>query len=208
MRIRKTVAALAAIPALVLGAGIATAGAAIADNSPPPAMNISFLSGAQSYAHWNPAQQSVSNHVGLTTGGPVGGPIASCGSPGDRTTLGDYAYGCGYTKVVLHHFPATLPTQEPTFTTDFYDSGTPRWYILFSSGDYMFGYPDRSAPNGFSWEAHVSGVVTYGTWAAESALMANSGTVTVVRIVCDASAPTPYDATISAIQYDGVYPQP
>jgi hypothetical protein len=208
MRIRTRLAVLAVIPALALGTGIAAAGAAMADNSPPPAMNISFLSGAQSSAHWNPAQQSVSTHVGLTTGGPVGGPIASCGSPGDRTTLGDYIYGCGYTKIVLNHFLAALPTQEPTFSTTFYQSGTPRWYILFSSGDYMFGYPDGTAPNGFSWEAHVGGTVTYGNWTTLSALMANSGTVTVVRIVCDASAPTPYDATISAIQYDGVYPQP
>lgn len=217
MRIRTRLAALAAIPALMLAAGVITAGAAAADNAPPPAMNLSFLSGASSYAHWNPVQQSVANHVGLTTGGPVGGPIASCGTPGDRTTLGDYAYGCGYTKIVLHHFLAALPTQEPTFTTDFYQSGTPRWYILTSSGDYMFGYPDGTAPNGFSWEAHTGvtpdnpgGTVSYGSWTAMSGLLAadNYGSVTIVRIVCDASAPTPYDATISAIQYDGQYPQP
>ena len=38
-------------------------------------------------------------------------------------------------------WPEKAPAQEPSFSTDHYAIGTPRWVISFSNGCYLLVYP-------------------------------------------------------------------
>lgn len=103
--------------------------------------------------------------------------------------------------VELSNVPAKLPADAPTFSTDNYAAGSPRWYIQFTSGDYLFGYPSN-APAGVSgmWSevtsAHPN---SYVPW---SQVVTDYGTqqVSSVEIVMDMDQPSTTD-TISCIDY-------
>jgi hypothetical protein len=104
-----------------------------------------------------------------------------------------------FAVVKLHNFSSKLPKNAPSFDASFSQSGTPRWYIKFANGDYLFGYPDIGA-----WETHPT--YSYGTYAQERAtLRAQSGgtlpKVTKVDIVADGSSAPPYTTIVSNVVY-------
>ncbi len=109
-----------------------------------------------------------------------------------------------FAVVKLHNFASKLPKAAPTFDASFFQSGTPRWYIKFANGDWLFGYPTTGA-----WETHPT--YSYGTYEQErAALKAQSGGklphVTKIEIVADgSSAPAdfPYKTIVSHVVYAG-----
>lgn len=96
--------------------------------------------------------------------------------------------------------PAALPTTEPTFVTDNYNAGSPRWYILFSNGQYVFGYPSNAGLGADSWQVGNSG--SYVSWAQVVSEF-GSAHVAGVSIVMDTDQTNTTD-TISNVQYNGV----
>lgn len=108
-------------------------------------------------------------------------------------------------EAMLHNFPTTIPNQAPSFQATYFSSGTPRWYIKFANGDYMFGYPYDHA-----WDAHTTtGGFAYGTYKAMVAyLTTQSGgtlpSVKKVQIIADGSAQQfPYTTFLSEVRYAG-----
>lgn len=178
MRFRTRLAALAAIPALALSAGLAAATAASASTT-----NISFSSSARNSAHWN------AGHTAL---------VFDMNSASAPTGQGGY----GYAVANLHGMPGTLPSQEPTFSTTGYAAGTPRMDIFFSDGSYLFVYPNGTYQGNGPGEV---GQINYTSdWNRAVAAAADEGlTVTQVFMVADASQPVPYVATVTALQYAG-----
>ena len=132
------------------------------------------------------------------------GGTAAWGSNGDSILLGmpaspDANAGSG---VQLVSPAATLPSTEPVFTTDNYNAGSPRWYIQFASGAYVFGYPTNAALGSNNWDEMGPGArAGYVNWS--TVLADYSGTsVTGVNIVMDGDQTAVTD-TISYIQYGG-----
>jgi hypothetical protein len=65
-----------------------------------------------------------------------------------------------FAQFTLHNFEGIaigdLPA-EPTFTTDTFSGGSPRYEIDLDNGDYLFGYPSN-APFGRSWDVNCGHV--------------------------------------------------
>lgn len=216
-----------AVPLIgVFVASGALAGTATANpnnsGSAPSAANLSYLSGPQSQAHWLGSIQAGSE---LDVGYALAGPY-NAGAP----------YGGGYAKIVLHHFPATLPSVEPSFEFSGANlAGELRWYIEFTGGAcqitaaqqdatplspaylnppcYAFGYPSPTGTDvvggvPFTWEAHYLGNVTYTNWDGVMMTFGNQP-VNDVRVVADNSgANAPFSDVVTNVQYAGVFPTP
>jgi hypothetical protein len=184
MAMRKFVIVAASVLA-VLGlpaAGIALAspasGLGTAKHHPP--MNISFRSGPDSSAHWTPRQQAVLLSVGADSG--------------------------SFADIIVHHFPAAAPSQEPSFTV--VGPGSPVLVIGFASG----GFVEETAGGGSgAWTAFDStGTPIVSGTDYQSALTAEQvngslPAVTRVRII-DSQTPggSAFTDTITAFQYNGV----
>ena len=103
---------------------------------------------------------------------------------------------------------ATLPDSAPTFATDNYAAGSPRWYIQLHNGNYLFGYPTNSGLGSSNWSENAgSGPSvpqnsnTYVDWA--TVLKDFPGAqVDSIQIVMDQDQPNTTD-TITSISYGG-----
>lgn len=175
-----------AIVAALLGVG-GLSGLAAAPVLAAPSLSVSFFTQGGATAMWT------SGHTGIQLFVP---------NPSS------------YAIVVFHHFSSAPAPEAPSFTTDTYASGSPRWYIQFAavspapSGGYLFGYPAQY-PN---WEvvncATGDGVyASYGLALAalETGCSDPSPTVTGVYIVADSSQGTPATDTLTSVQYGGTY---
>ncbi len=153
-------AALAfAAPAVALLAVASSAAAA----GPDAAQNLSFSASSDgASAHWSAGKGSP---IDLTLG----------------TTQGSYAV------ITLHHLPAFAVDglAEPTFSTDNYTAGSPRYYITLSNGETLWGYPPNAHLNGSDFGWAINNGNTYESWneiqAAES-----GATVTGAYVIADA----------------------
>jgi hypothetical protein len=148
-----------AAPAVALLA-IASSATAATSNA---AQNLSFSASSDgASAHWSAGKGSP---IDLTLG----------------TTLGSYAV------IMLHHLAATpvssLP--EPTFSTDHYNAGSPRYYITLSNGDTLWGYPPNAGLNGSDFAWAINNGNTYESWK-EIQAAEGSATVTGAYVIADA----------------------
>jgi hypothetical protein len=122
-----------------------------------------------------------------------------------------------FAEVKLVNPPAVAPVTAPTFTTDNYAAGSPRWVLEFSSGCDLFGYPTGNStfPTGDLNTWSVNGatgcghtLAPYTTYALALAA-AGSTHVTSAYIVADGDQAPGTTDTISDIMYggEGVSPQ-
>ncbi|MHB1941395.1 MAG: hypothetical protein ACYCS9_11335 [Candidatus Dormibacteria bacterium] len=113
-----------------------------------------------------------------------------------------------YAIIVFHHFSPTASMTAPSFTTDTYGSGSPRWYIQFAGGGYLFGFPSQYPYWNVEGCSDVSGGYPFSYTTALTALQNSTsncgGNVTGVYIVADSSQPTPAVDTLTNIQYGGI----
>lgn len=156
--------------------------------STTPTVSVSFAhSGPGSAAGWGTGDTSIVLTV-----------------PSSASDAGAYAVA------ILNNVGTSLPAAAPSFVTNFYDSGTPRWYIqLGTSGTnpYLFGYPSQY---GNQWEVAGctgTGNGTYSTYGLAVAAIAGCSNyvsnVTSVNIVADTSATNAYTANLTDVQYNG-----
>jgi len=113
-----------------------------------------------------------------------------------------------YAQFTLHNFEGIaigdLPA-EPTFTTDTFSGGAPRYEIDLDNGDYLFGYPSN-APYGRSWDVNCGHVgctaMAQVPWADVTAA---EGTAKVTDVLVEADWPPGVSATytISDFSFDG-----
>ncbi len=160
--------------AVSLAAAFTFAGSAIA----APAQNLSFAaSNDGASASW--------------THGP-GSPIQLTMG----TTAGSYA------MVTLHHVSsgAVSSLTAPSFVTDNYAAGSPRYYLTLSDGHSLWGYPVNLSGETLSWA--IDNANSYSTWS-QVQLAEGAATVTGAYVIADADqAPGTVD-TIDDLTFGG-----
>jgi hypothetical protein len=144
------------------------------------------------------------SHSGTGSAAVWAGPDAVKLTPG--STGGTYA------QLTVTNPPSQAPVTEPSFTTDNYNAGSPRWVITFSNSCYIFVYPTGSgqfAPVAQNAEVEpgTGGCSTspeYVSWAtAVQAAEVGGATVTGVQIVADGDQTAGTTDTVSDILYNG-----
>jgi hypothetical protein len=96
---------------------------------------------------------------------------------------------------------------EPTFTTDTFSGGAPRYEIDLDNGDYLFGYPSN-APYGRSWDLNCGSIsctpMAQVPWAD---VKAAESTATMTDVLVEADWPPGVNATysISDFSFDGYH---
>jgi hypothetical protein len=100
--------------------------------------------------------------------------------------------------------PAAVPTSEPTFTTNYYNAGSPRWVIELNNGKSLVGYPAKSGLNGtaMAWGAGNGAPYTNYQTAYTNA-GASSTTVKDAFIIADGDQTEATTDTLTSITYDG-----
>jgi hypothetical protein len=86
--------------------------------------------------------------------------------------------GATFAEITINRVEGTaLSTlSEPSFTTDNYNAGSPRYYITLSNNHSLWGYPANSGLNGSDMAWSIDNVGTYESW---SAVQSAEGDVTV-----------------------------
>lgn len=97
-----------------------------------------------------------------------------------------------------------VPSSQPTFTTDHYAAGSPRWVIDLANGKSLVGYPAASGLNGTdeAWAAGNSGTYT-SYMAAYAAAGAGATTVKDAFIVADGDQAAGTTDAVTGIAYNG-----
>ena len=117
-----------------------------------------------------------------------------------------------FAEATVASVPTAAPTTAPTFATDNYSSGSPRWFINFSGGDGLRGYPSNAGLGADNWQVtspatgdcHVaSSFVTY-TAALASIPSGCAGNVTAAGIIADGGQASGTTDTITNINYAGM----
>lgn len=117
-----------------------------------------------------------------------------------------------FAQASIDSVPTAAPTTAPTFATDNYSSGSPRWIISFSGGDGLIGYPSNAGLGTSNWQVtspatgdcHVgSSFVTY-TAALASIPSGCGGNVTSAVIKADGGQASGTTDTITNINYAGM----
>jgi ricin-type beta-trefoil lectin protein/putative Ig domain-containing protein len=174
----------AGIPLVAVSGLLALAGTAGAATSLSVTLSAS---GTGASAVWNSA----------------GDPVLTVGSPSATT----------YAQIQLNSPSATAPADAPTFTTNNYNSGSPRWDIQFADGDYLFGYPANAGLASNNWEVvpastgachTVTDSSAYTTYTNALAFIQNAGcggNVTGAKIIADGDQAPGTSDTITDISY-------
>jgi hypothetical protein len=132
---------------------------------------------------------------------------ASAGWSGDPGSAIDLTLGSDipntFAEITLHNFEglALSDLAEPTFTTDNYAAGSPRYYVTLSNGDSLWGYPPNSGLNGSDFAWAINNANSYESWSdAQSA--EPGATVTGVYVIADGDQPSTTDV-ITDLTFDG-----
>jgi hypothetical protein len=126
------------------------------------------------------------------------------GSPIDLTTGADIPNT--FAQVTLHNFEGIalidlVGAGGPTFTTDNYAAGSPRYVIDLDNGDSLWGYPPNSTLNGSDFAWAINNGNTYEPWS--DALSAEPGAkVADVVVVADGDQQSTTDV-ITDLTFDG-----
>jgi hypothetical protein len=91
---------------------------------------------------------------------------------------------------------------EPTFTTDNYAAGSPRYYITLDNGHSLWGYPPNSGLNGTDFGWAIDNGNTYQSWT--DVRSAESGAkVTGASVIADGDQAAGVTDKIGNLQFNG-----
>jgi hypothetical protein len=146
-----------------------------------PAVAVLVLAGGASAASTNVAQNL---HFGASSDGASAHWSEGVGSPIDLsigTTPGSWAV------ITLQHLSAIAVSalSEPTFSTDNYNAGSPRYYLTLSDGNSLWGYPSNAGLNGSDFAWAINNGNSYLPWSTVQTDEANA-TVTAAWVIMDA----------------------
>ena len=145
--------------------------AASASATPPPKLSFASSSDGAS-AGWSRGHNSP---IELTLG----------------STSGSFA------EITLDRVAGTAVSSlsGPSFATDNYAAGSPRFYITLSDGKSLWGYPSNAGLNGSDMAWAIDNGNTYMSWADVQAAE-GSATVTGAYVIADADQT---DGTVDSI---------
>ena len=108
-----------------------------------------------------------------------------------------------YALVELKHHAGTAVSglSEPTFSTDNYNAGSPRYYITLSNGDSLWGYPPNTQLNSSDFEWAINNGNSYQSWGSVQAAEPGAN-VTGVEVIADGDQMNTTD-TITSLTFDG-----
>jgi Ricin-type beta-trefoil lectin domain/Putative Ig domain len=134
-----------------------------------------------------------------------GNPVLTVGS-----STGSFA------EMAVDNPPAAAPASAPTFASDHYAGGSPRWFIMFAS-DAVFGYPPQATSSGTAvWSVitpasgtcHDPTAPMDTSYTAALAFVQSAGTcggnVTRAGIIADTGQSAGTTDTITNISYNGM----
>lgn len=109
-------------------------------------------------------------------------------------TLG--SSGGSFAEITLHHVGGVVSElTAPSFSTDNYSAGSPRYFITLSDGHSLWGYPGASGLNAGDMAWAIDNGNTYLSWDQVQASAESDATVTGAFVVADADqAPGTVDA--------------
>jgi hypothetical protein len=144
--------------------------------------------------------------IGVTLSASSDGASATCSSHVDFVlTLGTDS-GSTFAEVDLTGVAGTaVPAPPgPSFVTNNYSAGSPRWVIELANGHSLWGYPPNAGLNGSDFAWAVDNGNTYTSYAsAYAAADGSSTTVTDAFIVADGDQTAGTSDDLSSVQYDG-----
>jgi hypothetical protein len=109
-----------------------------------------------------------------------------------------------YAEMDVDSPPSAVPMSEPTFTTNYYNAGSPRWVIELNNGKSLVGYPAKSGLNGTDMAWGVGNGAPYtGYQTAYTNAGASSTTVKDAFIVADGGQTAGTMDTLTDITYNG-----
>jgi Ricin-type beta-trefoil lectin domain/Putative Ig domain len=187
-RISKPLAAVGAATALTLGLAAGTLALSVPANAATNLGVTLSASGSGASATWDSA----------------GDPVLTVGTPSSTT----------FAKAQINSVPTAAPASAPSFDTNAYGAGSPRWVIQFANGDSLFGFPANAGLEANSWLVvpAASGLCEGMTHAQDDtylnalAFIQNAGcggNVTAAYIVADGDQAAGTSDTITNISYDG-----
>lgn len=111
----------------------------------------------------------------------------------------------GSFAMVSLHTSATAVSRlaEPTFSTDNYSAGSPRYYLTLSDGDTLWGYPSNSRLNGSDFAWAIDNHNSYMSWTAVQAAEGKAK-VTGASVIADADQSSGTTDSITGLTFDGV----
>lgn len=98
---------------------------------------------------------------------------------------------------------AVSSLSEPSFTTDNYSAGSPRFYITLSDGNSLWGYPSNAGLNGSNMAWAIDNGNTYMSWAQVQASPEGSATVTGAYVIADADQASGTVDSITGLTFGG-----
>ena len=109
-----------------------------------------------------------------------------------------------FAVVTFHHFTATTVDRlaEPTFTTDNYAAGSPRFFLTLNDGHTLWGYPPNSGVNGSDFGWAIDNGNTYDSWSAVQTAEGSASVTGAYVIAAGDQAPGTVD-TVSGLSFDG-----
>ena len=153
--------------------------AAAASATPPPKLSFSSSSDGAS-AGWSRGNKSP---IQLTLG-------SSSGS---------------FAEITFERVAGTTVSSlsEPSFTTDKYAAGSPRFYITLSDNHTLWGYPSNAGLNGSDMAWAIDNGNTYMSWASIQASSEGGATVTGAYVIADADQTAGTVDSITGLTFDG-----
>lgn len=145
------------------------------------------------------------------------GPSVSFGSSNDGASAGwssgkgsaiDLTLGTSagsFAEITLHHLAATAVNQlsAPSFATDNYNAGSPRYFITLSDGNTLWGYPQQSGLNGSSFAWAIDNGNTYMSWSDVQQSTEGTATVTGAFVIADADQSAGTTDSITGLTFGG-----
>ena len=149
------------------------------------------------------ASPSPSLSFGASNDGASAGWSHGKGSAIDLT-LG--SSGGSFAEITLHHVDgASVGTlDEPSFSTDNYSAGSPRYFITLSDGNSLWGYPAASGLNGSEMAWAINNGNTYMSWSGVQASSESDATVTGAYVIADADQAAGTVDSISGLTFNGI----
>lgn len=143
------------------------------------AATATLLPAAGASAAPSPSASFASSHDGASAGWSQGKGSAI------ELTLGTSSGS--FAQVTLHHVEGTQVSGlfAPSFTTDNYGAGSPRYFVTLDNGDTLWGYPANAGLDGGTFAWAIDNGNTYLSWAGVQAAEGGAK-VTGAFVIADA----------------------
>jgi hypothetical protein len=188
---------------------IATRGGIIASAAAIAALSATALTTGTANASTTPLQVTLSQSSD--------GAQAAFNAQGDITLKTGTTSSSTYAQAEVTDIgDAAAPTTPPSFTTDNYTAGSPRWVLELANGNRVYGYPSQlggGATDDFTgpqWEAAGTGVTdTHGEYETYQQALSDAGDangsviVTHADVVADGDQAAGTVDTLTDVTYSG-----